>query len=182
MSVNYSRLTYQQRAGIDYLLKEGLSLRRIAKQLGVHASTISREIKRNQSGKKYWPSVAQRKTRKRWCRRPRKLNHYMPLQRAVLAGLRQQWSPQQICAHLKKHHTDTAMHISHESIYIYLYVLPRGELKKELLGHLRQFRTKRKARGKHHVAHGPIPDLISIHERPVEVADRTVPGHWEGET
>jgi IS30 family transposase len=76
---------------------------------------------------------------------------------------------------------DEAMQVYPETIYTYLYVLPRGELKKELLGHLRQFRTRRRKRGKEHAAHAPIPDLISIHERPPDVADRSIPGHWEGD-
>jgi transposase, IS30 family len=73
MSKCYSRLSYHQRAGIYYLLKQKLSLRAIAKQLSVSPSTISREISRNRSGKHYFPSTAQRKTRKRWCRRQRKI-------------------------------------------------------------------------------------------------------------
>lgn len=95
--------------------------------------------------------------------------------------MRKQWSPEQIAARLKIKFNDLNMHVSPETIYTHLYVLPRGALKKELLGHLRQFRTKRKKRGKHHAAHGPIPDLISIHERPIEVEDRSIPGHWEGD-
>lgn len=181
MSKNYSRLSYHQRAGIYYLLKQKLSLRAIAKQLCVSPSTVSREITRNRSGKHYIPSTAQRKTRKRWCRRQRKMDLNARLKHAVYKGLRKQWSPEQISAHLKRQYSDNTMHVSPETIYSYLYVLPRGQLKKELLSHLRQYRTKRKQRGKHHAAHGPIPDLISIRERPEEVADRSIPGHWEGD-
>ena len=182
MSTNYARLTYQQRIGIYYLLKQKLSYRSIAIELKVSPSTISREVSRNRSGKAgYYPSTAQRKTRKRWFRRPRKLDASPSLKRFVYAALRKQWSPEQISGYLRKTFPDRGMQIATESIYTYLYVLPRGELRKELLSHLRQFRTKRRARGKGHAAHGPIPNLISIHERPPEVEDRTIPGHWEGD-
>ncbi|MBQ0713037.1 MAG: IS30 family transposase [Porticoccus sp.] len=181
MSKNYSRLTYQNRIGIYYLLKQRMSVRSIARELNVSPSTISREIQRNRSGTAYYPNTAQRKTQKRWHRLTRKLDSSSELRYAVFTRLRKQWSPEQISASLKRCYEDRSMHISPESIYTYLYVLPRGELKKELLGHLRQFRTKRKERGKHHAAHGPIPNLISIHERPIEVEDRTIPGHWEGD-
>jgi len=181
MKTNYSRLTYQNRIGIYYLLKQKMSIRYIARELKVSPSTISREIQRNRSGKSYYPNTAQRKTQSRWYKQGRKLDLCNLLREQVFSRLRKQWSPEQISATLKRSYNDKVMHISAESIYTYLYVLPRGELKKELLSYLRQFRTKRKTRGKHHAAHGPIPDLVSIHERPLEVADRTVPGHWEGD-
>jgi IS30 family transposase len=73
------------------------------------------------------------------------------------------------------------MHISHESIYTYLYVLPRGELKKELIGYLRQKRPIRRSRTRLNDRRGVIPEMISIEERPAEVADRAIPGHWEGD-
>lgn len=181
MSTNYSRLTYQNRIGIYYFLKQRMSIRGIARELNVSPSTISREIRRNRSGAVYYPNTAQRKTQRHWKRLSRKLDFNLELRNEVFSRLRKQWSPEQISASLKRCFEDEIMHISPESIYTYLYVLPRGELKKELLGHLRQFRTKRKVRGKHHAAHGPIPNLISIHERPAEVADRAIPGHWEGD-
>jgi IS30 family transposase len=73
------------------------------------------------------------------------------------------------------------MQVSHETIYSYLYVLPRGQLRMELLPYLRQKRRMRKKRSHVHEKRGQIPDIISIEERPAEVAHRTVPGHWEGE-
>lgn len=73
------------------------------------------------------------------------------------------------------------MRISHEAIYTYLYVLPRGALRRELLLCLRQKRRLRRRRGGAHDRRGQIPDMISIEERPAEVADRSVPGHWEGD-
>lgn len=95
-----------------------------------------------------------------------------------------QWSPQQIADRLKlEYPTDMNMQISHESIYTYIYCLARGSLRKELVGYLRQKRAHRGPQGRVSAARKAtrIPDLISIHERPPEVADRIIPGHWEGD-
>ena len=75
------------------------------------------------------------------------------------------------------------MHISHEAIYRYLYVLPRGELKKKLIKGVRQEHAYRHRRKKADgtETRGQIADMLSIEERPREVADRSVPGHWEGD-
>lgn len=181
MSRNYRRLCYQDRIGIYYLLEQGLSQRAIARALKFSPSTISRELQRNKSGKLYFPNTAQRKTRNRCFKQARKLDKFPHLKQAIFTALRKQWSPEQISAYLKRHYTEIWMRVAAETIYTYLYVLPRGALRKELLSHFRQFRTMRRKRGNGHAAHGPIPDLISIHERPAEVADRTVPGHWEGD-
>lgn len=181
MTVNYHRLTFKKRVAIYYLIKQGCTQREIAKQLDVSPSTISRELKRNKPGKHYFPEAAHHKAQKRCFKQTRKIDKSATLKRAVISALRKQWSPEQISAYLKKKYDDTAMQIAPETIYTYLYVLPRGELRKELLGHLRQFRTKRRKRGKGNTAHAPIPDLISIHERPKEVEDRSIPGHWEGD-
>lgn len=181
MEANYRRLDFKNRVAIYYLRKQGCSQREISRQLEVSPSTISRELKRNQTGKHYFPEVAQHKAKIRCSKQGRKMDKTPALRRAVFSALRKQWSPEQISAFLKKKYHDPDMHLSPESIYTYLYVLPRGALRKELLSHLRQFRTKRRQRGKGHAAHGPIPDLISIRERPEEVADRSVPGHWEGD-
>ncbi len=73
------------------------------------------------------------------------------------------------------------MQASHETIYTYLYLLPKGELRKELIGYLRQKKKLRKSRKLTTDKRGTIPDMISIHERPKEVEDRIIPGHWEGD-
>ncbi len=73
------------------------------------------------------------------------------------------------------------MQVSHESIYTYIYVLPRGELRKELISYLRQGSRGRQRRKRDTDERGKIPNMVSIHERPEEVADRTVPGHWESD-
>jgi IS30 family transposase len=106
------------------------------------------------------------------------------LARIVAEKLRLQWSPQQIAGWLQ--HTyphDESYQVSHETIYRSLYIQARGALKKELLQHLRRTRTMRRSR--HHTQktpdHGRITETVSISERPGSVADRAVPGHWEGD-
>ena len=181
MTITYHRLTYKKRIALYYLYKQGCSQREIARQLDVSPSTICRELKRNKTGKRYFPEAAEHKAQKRCFKQSRKINKSKLLKREIIKALRKQWSPEQISAFLKKKYDDKAMQLSHESIYSYLYVLPRGELRKELMNHLRQCRTKRQKRGKGNAVHAPIPDLISITERPKEVEDRCIPGHWEGD-
>lgn len=92
------------------------------------------------------------------------------------------WSPEQIARHLKKKYArDFRMQASHETIYTYIYVLPRGELRKELISYLRQGRRGRQRRKRDTDERGKIPNMVSIHERLEEVRDRTVPGHWESD-
>lgn len=92
------------------------------------------------------------------------------------------WSPEQIAKRLKVlYPTDMTMQISHESIYSYLYVLPRGSLRKDLVKCLRRHHINRRVKSKSRHKCAPIQDFISIEERPAEVADRIIPGHWEGD-
>jgi len=104
------------------------------------------------------------------------------LRRFVYSHIRKHWSPEQIARELKRRYpSDTHMRASHETIYTHIYILPRGSLKKELISYLRQ---KKKIRGqtlRTHEKRGKIQEMVSIHERPPEVADRTVPGHWESD-
>ena len=96
--------------------------------------------------------------------------------------LRLKWSPIQIAKLLRKYYpTDNSMRVSHETIYTYLYILPRGTLKKELLACLRQNRKHRHKQRRGVTARRDIENMLSIEERPAEVADRTIPGHWEGD-
>lgn len=106
------------------------------------------------------------------------------LRRYVLAGLRREWSPREIQERMEKEYPlDMTMRISHEAIYRYIYVLPRGELRRTLIKSLRQEHRYRRTRKKGNVEEkrGKIADMLSIEERPKEVADRSVPGHWEGD-
>jgi IS30 family transposase len=97
--------------------------------------------------------------------------------------LKLQWSPEQIAGWLKQQFpTDQDMQVSHETIYRSLFVQTRGALKKELMAHLRTGRLTRHAKSSTAApGQGHIPDMVSIRERPAEVLDRAVPGHWEGD-
>jgi IS30 family transposase len=101
---------------------------------------------------------------------------------AVERGLLEGWSPQQISARLKREFPDDEeMRISHETIYLSLFVQSRGELRRQLTACLRTARTKRRAQGRPADDRGRIADMVNISQRPAEVADRAVPGHWEGD-
>jgi IS30 family transposase len=99
----------------------------------------------------------------------------------VLAGLRQRWSPEQIVIRLRAEYPqDKTMRISHETVYRYLYVLPRGELRRELLRCLRHRRRYRRPRGRTYFRRQLVEPKLIDH-RPPEVEDRAIPGHWEGD-
>ena len=186
---SYPRLTLAEREEISRQLAAGASLRTIARQLGRSPSTISRELHR--SGKRrlrtrrrrYRATTAhQEAATAQRPRRPRKSVVEASLQAVVQAKLRRRWSPEQIAKWLVAEYPDDAtMRVSHETIYTSLYVLPRGELKRELLRCLRHRRKHRRSRRASHDRRGLIPDMLSIEERPAEVAERTVPGHGEGD-
>ncbi|MBI4067060.1 IS30 family transposase [Candidatus Gottesmanbacteria bacterium] len=182
---SYKHLTIYERETLSQLLLRGGSLGEIAKAMGRHKSTLSREIsngKLGRSGYRALTSQAFVEERKHISKKPRKILNNPVLEEYIQTGLRKHWSPEQIANRLKlEYPSDSSMHISHESIYTYLYVLPRGELRKELLSCLRQERRLRRKRGNTHSKRGQIPNMISIEERPKEVEDRSVPGHWEGD-
>jgi IS30 family transposase len=119
---------------------------------------------------------------KRKPRRQGKIASNERLKNYVHEKLKLRWSPEQIAHTLKNiYRNDMTMRVSHESIYTYIYILPRGELRKELISYLRQGREGRKRRKRDNDERGKIPNMVSIHERPKEVASRTVPGHWESD-
>jgi len=157
----------------------------IARLLGRAASTVSREIARNGGVSRYRAVAAEKRALKQGLRpKPCKLVLEINLRKAVILKLERHWSPQQIAGWLKRNHPDCEdMHVSHETLYKTLYVQARGALKKELIQYLR---TKRQLRGSRHTKkdkdrRGSIPDAVSIRERPSEVEDRAVVGHWEGD-
>jgi len=135
---------------------------------------------------RYWATDATQEAflKSRKAKRPRILTLHPRLKSYVENHLKQNWSPEQIARRMRMEYPfDKTMRISHETIYQHLYVLPRGELKKELILCLRQkipFRRKRLITQSHQ-RRGPIQEMISIVERPKEVADRSIPGHWEGD-
>lgn len=164
-------------------IAEGLSGRRIAAVLGRDPSVVSREIDRNGGRVNYRVHAAQERFEALLARpKPRKLEADRQLHDEVNAGLAQEWSPQQISARLVEDHPDNeAMRVSHETIYETLYVQARGELRTELKVALRKGRTRRVAQGSTRVKAARIAGMTNISERPAEVADRAVPGHWEGD-
>ncbi|MBI4366723.1 MAG: IS30 family transposase [Deltaproteobacteria bacterium] len=184
----YRRLTDTEREEISRGLAGGEGLLGIAKRLGRVASTVSREVGRNSGQSGYRAYSAGRRaleaasSRKRG---KRVLTTHEGLRNVVEALLVLRWSPEQIAQWLKvRYPGDHAMRISHEAIYQYIYVLPRGELKRTLIMALRQergWRRKKRTRSAGEENRGKITDMLSIEERPAEVADRTVPGHWEGD-
>jgi IS30 family transposase len=154
----------------------------IAEQLGRSVSTISREVAKN-GGRHVYRAVNAHRHAARCARRPKtsKLAASPALRRAVEEGLLELWSPQQIARQLRLEHPgDPMMQVSHETIYQSLYVQGRGALKRELVKCLRSGRAQRVLRNrKEH--RGKIKGMVMISERPPEVADRAVPGHWEGD-
>ena len=177
-------LTLAEREEISRGIVSGHSIRVIASQLGRAPSTVSREIQRNGGRRWYRANKADEASRER-ALRPKicKLAQNPALARIVATKLISRWSPWQIAGWLKRTYAeDESLQVSHETIYKTLYIQARGALKKELIKHLRRSRAMR--RSQHHTQkkgkHGQITDAIPISERPPEVEDRAVPGHWEG--
>lgn len=177
-------LTLLDREEISRGLSAGGSLRMIARTLGRPASTISREVSRNGGCVRYRAAEADARFWEK-ARRPKscKLAQSQRLRRIVAHRLQADWSPEQIAGWLrKKFEDDQEMTVSHETIYRSLFIQARGVLKKELQMHLRMRRRMRRAKSANQRSQrGQIPGAISIRERPPEVADRAVPGHWEGD-
>jgi IS30 family transposase len=160
----------------------GESLRVIGARIGRPASTVCREINTNGGRDSYEPVPAQRAAAVRR-RRPKrtKLAASPELCERVVAGLERLWSPQQISADLRERFgNDKSMQVSHETIYQSLYVQGRGELRRELAACLRSGRAARKAQGRLGNV-GRIAGMVNISERPPDIEDRAVPGHWEGD-
>ena len=181
----YKRLNMKDREEISRGLSAKWTFTHIAHNLNRQVSTISDEVWKNCVYKRtYRAAEAQTKSDsvKTRQKQNKKLEQEGPLRDHVLKHLRLEWSPDEIAKRLKVDYaTDTTMRISHESIYTYIYCLPRGELKKELMKGLRQERKFRHNRKAIHAQRGVIQDFLSISERPTETLSRTIPGHWEGD-
>src|SRR5437763_14666238 len=178
-------LTSAEREEIARGVARGESARAIGRVLGRSHTTISREINRCGGRRRYRGHVAERAAWER-ARRPRatKLELCSELRELVIERLGQDHSPQQISGWLRLAHPDNEqMQISHETIYRALYVQARGSLARELTRHLRTRRQKRYARAHSNRGQGlgRIAEMVMISERPPEVSDRAVPGHWEGD-
>ena len=178
-------LTRGDREEISHGLAAGLSQRQIAARIGRSPSTVSREIDRNGGEARYRADDADEKAWDR-AKRPKKclLATNRKLRAVVAKKLQAQWSPQQISGWLKTTFPKSPeLQISHEAIYQTLFVQTRGALKKELQYHLRSGRVLRHARTatRKGQTRYRIIDAVSISDRPPEIADRSVPGHWEGD-
>ena len=174
-------LTLAEREEISRVIACGLSIREIARGLQRTASTVSREVTRHGGRPVYRASEAWKSAlRPKVCL----LVRHRKLRMIVASKLIMDWSPEQIASWLKRRYPNNeSMRVSHETIYRSLFIQARGVLKKELMQHLRSKRQIRrsvhaKAAGQ---SRGQIVDAISISERPPEVEDRAIPGHWEGD-
>ena len=183
----YTRLADQERESISRGLAQHKSIRQLARELNRSPSTISREIRRNKGKSGYRAFSASRRAKAAASSRKRgkrKIEKQEGLLSYVTEKLQREWSPQEISKRLKIEYAwDMNMQVSHEAIYQYIYVLPRGELKQLLIKGLRQERKHRRPqkRGDTTETRGKIANMLSIEERPAEVAERSVPGHWEGD-
>ena len=177
-------LRFGEREEISRGIAVGRSIRQIAQGLGRAPSTVSREIRRNGGSQAYRANRADRRARERALRpKPCRLALYSALRWRVAQKLALQWSPQQISGWLKQEFpTHQDMQISHEAIYRSLFIQTRGVLKKELSAQLRTARRMRHPKSHNAKSgQGHILDMVSIRERPAEIEDRAVPGHWEGD-
>jgi len=185
--VKYKHLTNTEREEISRCLANKQPFAEIARQLGRATSTISREIYRNSgktgyrafgAGKRAQIAASSRRAGKSKIAKNKRLRDY------IHKSIEKEWSPEEISERIQiEYPMDMAMRISHEAIYRYIYVLPRGELKQTLIKALRQehkYQRKQKT-GKNEENRGKIANMLSIEERPAEVADRSVAGHWEGD-
>ncbi len=178
-------LTLPEREDISRGIASGSSIRKIAQLLDRAASTVSREVVRHGGRPEYRANEADAQAWKSALRpKPCLLAIHEKLQEIVASKLLLDWSPEQISGWLKTQYpNDESLRVSHETIYRSLFIQARGALKKELVGHLR---SKRRIRRSQHSrvfrdSRGQIVDAISIRERPAEVEDRAIPGHWEGD-
>ena len=179
------RLSLEEREEISRGLAAELSIRSIAAGLERSPSTVCREVNANGGRKKYRALQADRGAQKRALRpRRAKLSQCRRLRGTVERKLEALWSPQQISAWLAETYPDNPeMQVSHETIYQSLFVQSRGALRKELHACLRTGRAMRRAKAytKGGVGQGQLSNMVMISERPAEVKDRAVPGHWEGD-
>ncbi len=155
----------------------------IARRLGRHRGTIGREIDRNGGRERYRPHRAEIRAAST-AARPRGcwVEEQPWLWAEVQGKLRTKWSPEQVAERLRLDHPDEPeWWVSHESIYQAIFVQAKGELRKELAACLRSGRVRRRPRTRAGKGHSTIADMVTISERPAEVADRAIPGHWEGD-
>ena len=177
-----SNITYRERETLEWLVKTSLSIRAIARYMNRDHSIISRELRRNGDGrKKYKAEVAQRRVERRKIKkRVCKLEKYILLQEYVENMIQIDWSPEQISGVLRSSNAPKELqgiYVSHETIYQWIFY--RSDVYKELYKHLRTFRKKRYKHGKRKSRGITIQKRVSIHKRPLVVAQRARYGDWE---
>lgn len=194
----YKQLSIEERTMIQTQLSMGFKPGEIARELGRSAGTLSRELKRNGWARPKMPRGVGRpaiaggyradeaQRRATACTtRPhtlRKVRLGTVLWKQVTHYLQAGYSPEQIAGTLSAVHPDNpTLQASHETIYTAIYAMPRGELRTEVIGWLRFGHAKRRPRARGEDRRGQIPDMVSIHDRPAEIEERLVPGHWEGD-
>jgi IS30 family transposase len=190
----YCQLTFEDRVRIEVLLGHGARQSGVARYLGCHRSTVSREVSRaTASGfRTYAAEFGQRhkiRCRRQAGRSRRKLSTDLdsPAWQHVREGLAAKRSPQEIAGRLALmcraagvDHLSHEAYVSHETVYCAIYALPRGQLREQLISQLTRSRAGRRPRSR--AAKAPtIADMTPIALRPPEVAARIVPGHWEGD-
>ena len=183
----YKRLSSEEREEISRCMAIGLTFGKTAEVLGRHKSTISREVSKASGNRTtYRAGLADKRARRNASKRKRgrrRLYSNKELRRYVQRYLKLRWSPEQIAEKLKREYpNDMNMRISPESIYMYVYVMPKGRLKEELLSAMRrEHRRRHKRSGERAITIREMEDMISIDDRPKEVESRELPGHWEGD-
>ncbi|MBN8426946.1 MAG: IS30 family transposase [Xanthomonadales bacterium] len=187
MGQKYTHLSAEERAMIEIEVGNGSSLRSVARRLGRHASSVSRELSRNRSESSPPYSgrsagAAYRERRRRSVRR-RRLVEGTPLYQRVYTWLvHRRWSPQQIAARLRHMYpNDPSWQISHETLYAAIYTHPRGALKQGMVDALRQSKPQRGRRRTTAAGASFVPEALRIVHRPEQIATRLLPGHWEGD-
>ena len=176
-------LTLQHRIEIQIGLEQGRSIPKIAAAIGFHRSTVGREIDRNGGSANYKAVAAQQRCIDEARRSKHRWFEERPGLWAVVVGLLlgEKWSPRQISERLRAENPDDPKWwVSHEAIYQAVYLQAKGELRKQLVAALRTARTSRRPQGRA-ARTGPIKNMVNISERPAEVQDRAVPGHWGGD-
>lgn len=175
-------LSLGEREEISRGLAAGDSLRSIAARIRRSPSTVSREVARNHGRRSYRAGSAEQAALSRG-RRPKPAKLLLTrLGLEVATRLERNWSPQQIARALKKEYPlEPEMQVSHETIYLSLYIQGRGVLRQELAKHLRRRHLIRQGKKQRPTGKGKIKDMVMISARPAEAADRAVPGHWEGD-
>ena len=175
-------LSVAEREEIAVGVAAGESLRSVAARLGRAPSTVSREVRRNGTRRGYRAVAAQAQAEARAARpKTARLAGNARLRGWVQARLEERWSPEQVSRMLEREFPgEPEMRVSHEAIYQAIYVQGRA-LRRDLAARLRTGRALRKPRRKEGERRGKIPGMVMISERPAEVTDRAVPGHWEGD-